>query len=163
MSSYNRRIALTLTGAAFLAGCGFTPVYGPGGSGTALRDRVRVAAPADRTDFVLVSRLEERLGRGAAPLYDLDYVVATDQVGLAVTAADDTTRVNINGQMDFVLSDRATGAPVVTGQVSTFTAYSTTGSPVATAAAQRDAEDRLMIALADQALSQLLARAPGRS
>ena len=49
---------------------------------------------------------------------------------------------------------------VQSGEVSTFTAYSTTGSPVATAAARRDAEDRLMVALADQLVSRLLAGAP---
>jgi LPS-assembly lipoprotein len=41
--------------------------------------------------------------------------------------------------------------------VSTFTAYSTTSTSVATTAARRDAQDRLMTALADQVMSRLLA------
>jgi len=61
MSSFNRR-SLLLTPLA-LAACGFTPVYGPGGTGSKLQNQVLVAAPDDRDTFLLVRRIEERLVR----------------------------------------------------------------------------------------------------
>jgi LPS-assembly lipoprotein len=161
MSLCDRRTLLSLLAVAPLAACGFTPVYGPGGAGNALRGRILVNEPADRLGFELAARLEDRLGRANAPSHALDYTLATDMTDLAITGANDITRININGTLDFTLIEIGSGVEVQSGQVSTFTAYSTTGSPVATAAARRDAEDRLMIALADQLISRLLAGASG--
>jgi LPS-assembly lipoprotein len=159
MSSSDRRRILALMAAApmLLAGCGFAPVYGPGGTGGALRGRLAFQAPEDRLDFVLVSRLEERLGRAASPSHRLGYAVETSGRGLAITGTNDITRNNITGTLRFQIIEIATEVQVQAGAVTTFTAYSTTGSPVATAAARRDAEDRLMLALADQLVSRLLA------
>jgi LPS-assembly lipoprotein len=160
MSSSDRRTILTLLAAAPLAACGFTPVYGPGGAGNALRDRLRIEPPDNRLGFVLVSRLEDRLGRAAAPTHVLTWDIETSQRDLAITGTDDITRVNITGTLDFAVTEAGSDRAVQSGVVSTFTAYSTTGSPVATAAARRDAEDRLMVALADQLVSRLLSGAP---
>lgn len=157
MSSSDRRHVLTLLATAPLAACGFTPVYGPGGNGQALRGQVRVAAPDTRLGFQLVARLEERLGRPRAETYRLDYRIETTESGLAISGTNDVTRINIAGTVRFTLTELATGAEPLAGEVSTFTAYSTTFTPVATAAARRDAEDRLMTALADQLMSRLLA------
>ena len=157
MSSSDRRTILTLLLAVPLAGCGFTPVYAPGGAGLALRNRVLVAAPDTRLGFVLVSRLETRLGRADAADYALDYTIATSETGLAITGANDITRINIAGTVDFSLTDLATDTQILADNVSNFAAYSTTGTSVATASAERDAQDRLMTALADQMMSRLLA------
>jgi LPS-assembly lipoprotein len=157
MSSSDRRTFLTLLVAAPLAGCGFAPVYAPGGAGLALRNRVLVAAPDTRLGFVLVSRLEARLGRADTAAFALDYTFSTSETGLAITGANDITRVNITGTVDFTLTDLATDSEILTDSVSTFAAYSTTGTSVATASAERDAQDRLMTALADQMVSRLLA------
>ena len=157
MSSSDRRTFLTLLAVAPLAGCGFAPVYAPGGTGQALRGQVLVAAPDTRLGFELVARLEERLGLPQAETYRLDYVIETSESDLAITGTNDITRINIQGNVRFSLVDIATGAERLTGTVSTFTAYSTTSTAVATAAARRDAEDRLMHVLADQVMSRLLA------
>ena len=60
-----------------MTACGFTPVYGPGGSAENLRGRIAVAAPADEEGFALVRRLEERLGQPQAS--DLTLTVRTAQ------------------------------------------------------------------------------------
>ena len=153
------RLSLAALALGWLAACNFQPVYGPGGAGAEVRDQIAVAAPATRIEFELVARLEDRLGIGTR--YRLDYDLATAQSNIVIDGAEDVNRVNIAGQLSYRLTDAATGAPVDAGEVSTFTAYATTASPVATAAARRDAEDRLMIALADQLVTRLLARAPG--
>jgi hypothetical protein len=57
------------------------------------------------------------------------------------------------------VTETASDVQVQAGEVSTFTAYASSGSPVATAAARRDAQERLMIALADQIVARLLAGA----
>lgn len=156
MSSSDRRTFLTLLAAAPLAACGFAPVYGTGGVGLALRNRVLVAAPDTRLGFELVARLEERLGRPDGADYALDYTIRTTTTDLAITGTNDITRININGTVDFTLTELATDAQIVADSVSSFAAYSTTGTSVATAAAERDAEDRLMTILADRLVTRLL-------
>ena len=79
MSSSDRRTFLTLLAATPLAACGFAPVYGPDGAGNALRDRLRIEPPDTRLGFVLVSRLEDRLGRAAAPTHVLAWDIETSQ------------------------------------------------------------------------------------
>lgn len=160
MSSSDRRtFVLGLLAAAPLAGCGFTPVYAPGGAGTVLRDQILVDAPDTRLEFTFVSRLEERLGRGAAGRYGLGYDIAIEERGIAVTGSNDITRINLTGTITYRVTETATGDQIHVGEVRTFSAYSTTGSTISTAAAARDAEDRLMVALADRIVSDLLASA----
>jgi LPS-assembly lipoprotein len=159
MSLSDRRTFLTLLAVAPLAACGFTPVYGPRGSGNVLRGRIRIQPPDTRLGFELVSRLEDRIGRATAPTHVLTFDIETDDRNLAITGTEDITRVNINGSVTYRLTESGSDVQIEAGTVSTFTAYSTTGSPVSTTAARRDAEDRLMIALADQIISRLLSDA----
>ena len=159
MSSSDRRTLLALFAALPLAACGFAPVYGPGGAGSALRDRLRIEPPDTRQGFVLVARLEDRLGRAEAPTHVLTWDLETSQRDLAIPGTNAITRVNLLGTLSFRVVEAGSDVQVQAGSVSTFTAYSTTGSPVATVAARRDAEDRLMVALADQLVSRLLAGA----
>lgn len=161
MSSSDRRQVLALLLVAPLAACGFTPVYGPGGSGDAIRGRVAIAAPEDPLAFSLVARLEDRIGRADSAAFRLTYRIGTSESELALTDADDINRINLAGTIAYEVTDTATGTEVQAGEVSTFTAYSTSGSPVATAAARRDAQERLMIALADQIVARLLAGSAG--
>lgn len=159
MSSSDRRTLLTLLAALPLAACGFAPVYGPGGTGSALRNRLEIEAPTTRQGFMLVARLEDRLGRPAAATHRLSWDLSVGSRGLALTGANSVTRINLDGTLTFRVTEVATDVQVQAGSVSTFTAYSNTGTPVATAAAARDAEDRLMVALADQLVSRLMAGA----
>ncbi len=150
----DRRIFLL--GLAALAGCGFEPVYGTNGAASGLRGSVLVDEPTDRNSFQLTEQLELRLGRATAPQYGLKVVLNVDEEGLAISGSNDITRFNIIGSADFVLRDLATGQAVLTDKVNTFTAYSASSQPVATLAAERDATRRLMTALADKIVSQLL-------
>ena len=144
-----------------LGACGFTPAYGPGGGATALRGQVATADPTDRDAYDLVARLEERLGRASSPRWRLDYAIRTDRIGVAVTAENAVTRYNLTGRVDWTLVVLADGTVAAKGQVDSFTSYSTTGSTVATLAAETDAATRLMQILADQIATRLIAAAPG--
>ena len=159
MSSSNRRQVLALLGVAPLAACGFTPVYGPDGSGSTVQGRISIAAPENPLAFSLVSRLEDRIGRANGATYLLSYQIQTSESALALSDTDDINRINIAGTIAYTVTDTLSDAQVQAGEVSTFTAYASSGSPVATAAARRDAQERLMIALADQIVARLLAGA----
>ena len=124
-----------------------------------MRGRVVVEAPVNRLEFELVQRLEERLGRGDAQVFRLEHQVSTRSEGIAVTGTNDITRVRINGSAAYTLYDATQEIEILTGTVSSFTAYSTTGSTLASDAAERAAEDRLMVLLADRMVDEILAGA----
>ncbi|OAN78968.1 hypothetical protein A8B78_00995 [Jannaschia sp. EhC01] len=153
----SRRAFLLSLSALPLAACNFQPVYGPGGSGEIIRNQIRVADPASRLEFELVARLEDRLGTGSN--YMLDYVIDRTTRNLAIDEDAVINRINLVGILTFTVREAGTGRAVQTGDVSTFTSYATTESPVATESARRDAEDRLAIALADQVVTRLIAGA----
>ncbi|SMR83515.1 LPS-assembly lipoprotein [Aliiroseovarius halocynthiae] len=164
MSSFNRRLFLTSAIAGFaLAGCGFTPVHGPGGSAEGLRGAVTIAAPNDENGYAFVKRMEERLGRNLTAPYSLAYTITTRTEGVGVTPRQEITRTQVLGAVEFTVTSVATGEVIEKGTVSNFTSYSTEGSTVSTAAVERDANRRLMVLLADQITTRFLATFSGWS
>ena len=160
MSSSDRRTLLCLLAALPLAGCGFTPAYAPGGPAAGLRGRIAVQEPDDRDTFLLVQQLEQRLGRADAPTHDLRYSIATNSNSGGFTTEGDITRYQLFGTANWTLNARDGGARVAGGTARSFTSWSTTGSTVAGLAAEQDAARRLMVILADQIASQIIATAP---
>ncbi|WHZ34577.1 LPS assembly lipoprotein LptE [Sagittula sp. MA-2] len=157
----NRRAVLAGLGALSLAAaCGFTPVYAPGGGGSRLLNAVSLQAPDDDRRYVFNRRFEERLGRPAsgAP-YALTVRIQVTEQDIGVTSTGNITRYRLIGRVFYTLTDATTGAILHDGRTNAFTGYSTTGSTVATSAAERDAEERLMVILADQMIDDLLLRA----
>ncbi|MGB3147881.1 MAG: LPS assembly lipoprotein LptE [Paracoccaceae bacterium] len=159
MSSFERRQIMRLLAALPLAGCGFTPVYGPGGAARGLIGQIRIEEPTDRNGFDLNGRLQERLGRAKSARWQLSYRIKTEQVGLAVTTSNITTRYNLLGSVSYSLTRSADGGLVKAGKVESFTSYSASGTVVSTAASERDANARLMRILADQIVTDLVASA----
>jgi LPS-assembly lipoprotein len=147
-------------GALALAGCGFTPAYGPGGGAAELRGRIALAPPGDKLTFDLRARLEDRLGVAEAPLYRLDYVISLQNTGVAITPDGSVTRYNMTGRVAWKLVEPSGGAVRLEGSAQSFTSYSATGSTVAGLAAEEDALARLMVILADQIVTRLIAAAP---
>lgn len=158
MLSFDRRSLLMLPLAA-LAACGFSPVYGPDGTGSALRNKVNVAAPDTPDTYILVRELEDRLGRPTDAQYDLDLALVTELQGQAITETDETTRYSIIGTLEYVLTSKVTGTVNASGNVNNFVGYSATGTTVETLAAERDARYRLMVMLADQVTAALYSTA----
>ena len=154
MSLFDRRTVLLMPLA--VAACGFQPVYGTGGNGQKLQGRVLVSEPDNRDAFLVTRRIEQRLGRGSDPVYDLSLVVTSRADGLAVNQQGYVTRYNLLGAADYVLTDTRNGQIAASGSVDNFTGYSTTSTTVATLAAERDARQRLMVILADQIVTRLL-------
>lgn len=153
LSSDRRLFCLGL--AAALGGCGFRPVYGPGGSAGALQNTVQVDAPLERDAYLLTRELEDRLGRATDPRYGLSYGIITRSEAIAISANNITTRYNILGEVTFALREIASGKVLTSGKITNFTGYSASGSTVATQAAERDARERLMVMLAGQIIRQI--------
>ncbi len=155
MSSFKRSIILVACLA--LSGCGYSPVFGPGGSAEALRGQIAVDDPIDAEGFALVRQLERRLGLPDVPTYRLSASIAIDEDELGITLDQTITRFNVVGEVTYTLTDASTGTAIASGTASSFTSYSATGTTVATLSAQRDARERLMVILADQITAELLA------
>ena len=149
----NRRTLLALPLA--LAACGFQPVYAPGSTGATLQNRVEVSAPEDRDTYILVRELETRLGRTGNAAFALSIDVTTNEEALAIDREGDINRYNLVGFANYTLRDLTSGDILTSGREENFTAYSTTGTTVATLAAEQDAQVRLMTILADQIVTRL--------
>lgn len=153
MSLFDRRSLLCLPIA--LAACGFQPVYGTGGSGSTLQNNVEVSELTDVDGYLVVRRLEQRLGRTTVPVYRLSLSVTARREGLAVNSESNINRFNLIGKANYTLVELATGQVITSGTVDNFTGSSATGTTVATLAAERNARERLMTILADQIVVRL--------
>ena len=144
-------------GVLALGACGFTPVYGPGGSGGKLQNSVAFTAPATELGFRVRTTLEDRFGpiSGSAADYSVNIALSSRQNSAAVNDEGDITRLDIQGtaRWDLTNADQtySTG-----GDVRATTSYSATGTTVATQAAERDAVERLAQILADRIAADLI-------
>jgi LPS-assembly lipoprotein len=157
MSWCSRRLVLAGVGMT-LAGCGFAPVYAPGGGATRLQGKVALADPETPDAYALNRRIESRLGRAPAGApFVLATRIATSQQDLGTTSAGEITRYRLTGRLAYSLARAGmTEDPFLEAETVAFTGYSATGSSVATLAGERDARRRLMIILADQMVDDLL-------
>ncbi len=155
MSLFSRRaFLLSLSG---LAACGFEPAYGPNGSAAGLRGAILVDNPTDRYSFELVKQLEERLGQPVGPRFGLAIDLRLEEDDLAITQEQEILRYNIIGRANFTIYDLNTKEALYQSAANSFTSYAATGTNVSTAAAEQDAYDRLMVILADQITTRLIA------
>jgi LPS-assembly lipoprotein len=155
MSLLSRRFLLLAPLA--LAACGFEPVYGNGGTGAALQNRVLVDPPANQDSYLLVRELETRLGRSGNPAYGLSMAINTSETRLAIDREGDTGRFNRIAIVNFSLRDLDNGQILTSGKVENFVGYSATGTTVETLAGEQDAQKRLMSIIADQIVTRLYA------
>ena len=163
MSSFRAAIArrgTVLAAPLIIAACDFQPVYAPEGTGAALVGNVDVRAADDSIEFELVRALEKSFGPTSTATYELSTDVDTRSERVSITATQSTNRYNLVGEVDWVLTEAATGREVAKGSADGFSSYSATGTTVATLAAQRDGYRRLMAILSDKIVTDLTTRAP---
>lgn len=159
-------LSLALAGLA-LAGCGFRPLYGEGSPAAAMRGRFVLETPDGQPGFEMRERLLERLGPADQPVYRLSVRLDLDTEGSALTQQDYTTRYDVSGMARYEVLPLAGGAPVLTGTVTSATAYSApegdSSSAFASLVAGRDAEVRVARAMADQIVMELAVTAGDRA
>lgn len=150
----SRRFALL--GLLALGGCGYTPIYGTGGTGNALRGAVAYTVPETVDGYNLGKRLQDRLGRTEDATYVLAVSLTVTDAAGAIDRDNASTRISLPGTAVWTLTDM-NGTVTASGEASAFSGYSNTGSTVATRTAREDARARLMVALADQIVTRLYA------
>ena len=158
MLLYSRRRAL-LSGVALVAlsACDMVPIYHPEGAAAQLRGAVLLRAPTNRVEFEFLRNVERRIGAPTSAVYTLEYDITLKEEKVIISNTQETQRLNIIGTLAYTLKDDAENT-VATGQVSSFTGYASTGTVIATASAQRDAENRLIRLLSDQLLDSINAQ-----
>ncbi len=156
-----RQVIAGLVAAGALGGCGFAPAYGPEGAASRLIDSVALPDPDNDNAYLFNQRFEDRLGRGRGdpPAFRLVLNLQTTNQDTGTTSAGNTNRQRLIARAVYSLQDGSTGAALREGRTNAFTGYSTTGSTVATEAAERDAWERLMTMLADQVIDDLILHA----
>ena len=102
-------------------------------------------------------QLEARLGRTGDAAYRLSVNLTVAQENRAIDPDGDIRRFHLIGTATYELRDAETGTVVRADAVDDFVGYSATGTTVATLAARRNAQERLMTILADQIVLQLQA------
>lgn len=143
-----------LLGILGLGACGFTPVYGPDSALRSFQNAVRIQAPTTRQEFELVKALEHRFGPATKPAFTLTYSLGRRSESVVVSTAQELNRFNLIGTLSYKLN-ALDGGLITESQVQAFTSFSGTGSTLATNRSERDADDRLVVILADKMMTQL--------
>lgn len=147
-----RRLALAavaLVGlSAFLAGCGFTPLYGETAVGGSL-SRIAVTTQDDRLGYRVREQLEDALGRDGAqaPLWRLETTLEQSRRPLGRRIDDTATRYELTVRGAWTLTPTS-GGPAVTGVETVTITYAAADQPFAAIAAQQDGEERAAAELA---------------
>jgi LPS-assembly lipoprotein len=145
-----------------ISACGFKPVYKEGSTASNLQGQIEISLIRGRNGFELREELENKLGRtlSVAP-YVLTLKLTISEMGLAVTEDEGTTRTSLNGIAAFTLTRRETGKVIFRDSVSNLTAYGTTSATYPSTVARRDANIRLMKALAAQIANRIAITSDG--
>ena len=152
-----RRSFIALSLAIGLTACGFTPLYAPGEAGDRLRGQLTPTEPPDRRSFDFAAQIETRLGRVADGQFRLTYQIGVTFEDQAITDEQEIQRIAVLGTVDYTVVEAATGRTLTSGRLTGFTGYNTTDTTIAAATAAADAEQRLMVILADNVVAELTA------
>jgi len=150
---------VSLVGLA-LAGCGFTPLYGEAGVGSAL-SRIAVTTQDDRLGYRVREQLEDALGRDGsqAPLWRLETTVEQTRRPLGRRIDATATRYELTVRGRWTLTPVDGGLPL-SGVETVTTTYAAADQPYAAIAAQQDGEERAAAELARQIRLDLMRALP---
>lgn len=136
------------------AGCGFTPVYGPGGSAPR-KGLFALRGPQNVDGYHLLQQLELRLGAPSNPEYQLEFDITTSRGRVADDPTLRTQSDHLVGTANWTL--RKSGATVGSGTARRFVSVAIGGGLIRDDARNDDAQARLAQALADEILRQVWA------
>ncbi len=162
MLLFNRRAVLMLALGLGVTACGFTPVYQQGTAANNLQGQIEIDLVKGRNGFELREELENKLGRAQSDApYVLTFKLEFEETGLAVTKFEGTTRNNLNGVAAFTVRRKDTNTVVYQDSVRNITVYGTTSKTYPSGVAKRDANTRLVKALAGQIANRIAITADG--
>ena len=145
----------------FLTGCGFQPMNSQYSNRPTVPEMatVKIALIDDRMGQELRNALLDRLnpkGEPERPLYVLKVSLSKGSSELGVRKDDTATRANLKATANIALSD-AKGNPLLSDTVSSTASYNIMEARYATTAAERNAEQRAAIDLADMIYARVAA------
>lgn len=153
---------------ALLGGCGFEPMYAPGGltaaSGSAVDlaavevAKIRTAAGREtRIGQQLSNALQERLYVTGVdtPRYRLQLDLTEANDGFGFRPDESVTRYGLRLRADYQLIEIASNRVVLSESTQTYNSYDVSQSDFATEMAERDMQDRLARDLSDRIVSRL--------
>ena len=157
-----RAAALVALAGLMLAGCGFTPLYGEAGVGTALT-RISVTTQDDRLGYRIREQLEDALGRDASQpaLWRLETTAEQTRRPLGRRIDDTATRYELTVRGAWTLTPIDGGLPL-SGVETVTTTYAAADQPYAAIAAQQDGEERAAAELARQIRLELMRALPAQ-
>ena len=162
MLLFNRRNALFLALGAGISACGFEPVYKQGTTASNIQDQIEIELVKGRNGFELREELENKLGRSVSTApYFLSLKLSTSETGIAVTKSEGSTRTSLSGIVEFAVQRKDTRRAIYRDSVQNLTAYGTTSATYSSAVASRDANTRLMKALAAQIAQRIAITSDG--
>lgn len=164
MTAVRRREILSLLLAGGVAGCGFRPVYGPGGvntgSAAAELSAIDIENIPERIGQLLREDLQvrfERGGTGTPRRYDLQVILGMSGEAVAIRQDSTSSRIRLVGTASWTLFTQ--GLPrkqLASGRAREVDGYDVIDQQYFTADLQSEAvQRRMMDALADQVTLQL--------
>ena len=143
MSARRLLAAVSLVSLVALGGCGFTPLYAPGGVNAGL-SHIEVDAPDGRTAYLLRERLDDALlpEQGVRPLYRLGFTVTERRDPRGLGPDDAASRYELTIVVAYTLTEIATGAELHTGEETVLISYDAVDTPYAGIAAQQNSQER---------------------
>ena len=152
----DRRSFLAL--AACGGACGFRPAL-KGGEGVVgdLNGQFGIAVEGRREGFLLDGFLRDRLGEPAFdPPYELSVTLEFETRESAAPGPDGEGRQTLSGTASFEIASNETGRVLESGEVSSWTSWSTSHRTASLLAARSSARDRVTEQLAERIVTRIL-------
>lgn len=142
---------------AMLASCGFTPALKQTSTASAVTEGIDVSVAGDREGFFLEEFLRQRLGPiGSSSIYNLAVRLDITERDEATSGSGGIDRKSLEAVANYEIRARENDAVVAAGIVEGSASYSAAKGIVASGAAQRDAERRMLTEVADRLYTRLI-------
>ncbi len=157
MSCVKLRLAALALVSAALISCGYRPALQQNAPSAFLTEGISVSVAGGREGFILEELLGQRLGRGsgAAP-YELTARLTVSERDEATPGAGGIDRKALDGVVNYEIRAASESETIAAGSVAGSASFSVGGGAVASGAARRDAEKRMLTQFADRLYSQLI-------
>lgn len=150
--AFVRTVSISVFCLFSITACGFSPVFAPGSESSEYLSDITYEQPRNRLSYLLVRRMEERLGRNLQASKLLRYQFHIEEEGYKLAPG----RIQRVGKLSYQLLSKEDARVLLTGQVESFTGFTNSGTLIDSY--RRDADERLMIILADKLVTDLIAK-----
>jgi LPS-assembly lipoprotein len=150
--------AFALAALLALSGCGLQPIYSGGASGAVASSlsAIQVAPIPERAGWLVRNALVDRLGgEASSPSYRLEVELDDDLTGFGIRGDSAVTRERRTLRARYRLVELSSGQVVLDATAGSDVGIDVVSSEYATVAAERTAQERLAMVIADQMVSRV--------